>query len=262
MKILYTSFSTLLFFVCFLQAETSSIFTRKLDASNVWIRAEASSWGSGAISYWLNEIKEIDNNIISDDLEYVIVTGYKKKPSPQKALFLGMCKGKESLDLLIKSRGNLDSEIERAVNLAIARRKGSPYQESFINQFYALPACSNYYVLYMDERGRNGTIGGKGMMRELEYINTPSTVVVLMEVLIVSPDRVTQPKEGWLRIVDFPPDVARQYLKEIGIEMPAGLNQQQRIEWWSANKAAVLKRLECLKSLPEIKLPLLGFGIS
>lgn len=107
MKTLYATFPTMLLFACFLQAETSSIFIRKLEASNIWIRAEASPWGPGAICHWLNEINDIDKKGVGEDLESVIVTEYTKKPSPQKALFLGICGGKASLNLLIKTRNNV-----------------------------------------------------------------------------------------------------------------------------------------------------------
>lgn len=225
--------------------------------SNVWARIKTHSRFDGEISY-IESLNNIDLTAFTPAIENDIVQEFTKDPTQQKALFLGFCSNKISLKVLHNNLTNTDKRIARAVKLALARREGSPYQNDFIAEVYAHPSCSNYYSLWVQYAGP-----GKGLelLHTMKYINTPQTITILLGIFIVSPDKLTKPKEGSLSMIDFPPEEARKYLKGISIEMPAEMDQQKRIVWWSTNKDAVLKRLESTKPLPEITMPELSYMI-
>ena len=231
----------------------------KHTVSDEWLKLQSEP--SDSIWTCLNyNIGKIDTTTMTSNLEHEINAEFVKEPTVPKALFLGLCHDTNSLQTVITSRILMkDQGIVRALNVALSRRINKPNQDIFINEFYSDPACSNYYVMQMGLVYRS--TGGE-LMLILQYIHSPETYLALLEQFIVSPDKVTPPKDGWLFAHEMPFDVARHYLKLVGIEMPLNMNQAQRIEWWFQNKRRIFEKLQSAKPLPDINLPLMTFAIS
>jgi len=205
------TFTTLIGFAAFphLLCYADFLDNGKENASNVWASVRYLDRFDGD-NRFIERLNNIELTTFGPEIENDVVIEFIKEPTQQKALFLGISTNQKSLALLYNNRNIADKRIAQAVKLSLAKRVGSPYQDEFIAQFYSHPACSNYYVMYVEYAGL-----GKGLelLHTMKYINTPKTITVLLGNYIVSPDNVTAPNEGWLSLIDlkFPPFLTQVY---------------------------------------------------
>jgi hypothetical protein len=174
----------------------------------------------------LNQIPKV---FVSNQLEIDICSTFSDNPTADKALFLGMCKSSNSLDLLNRSITNNSLDVERAVKLALARRGNQEYEALFIRQYVSHPISQKATLNLIKDPSSYQVIW------DLKYIGSPNSIATLF-------DSVGTPREydsKNISISRITPTDIQNFLRAVGVDVPDTITTDQRMAtWWKKQSRA------------------------
>lgn len=183
------------------------------------------------------------NAAVTSELDGEICEAFAKHPTEETALLLGMCNSTRSHDLLKRNSGSEDPKLAEARRLALARRGDKHAEDSFVD---------SYRQQLKNRTGASGRAYVDQLMSavdNLEYIGSVEAILAVFDSV------GSQEMDSHNDVVVTRNTTAnmRTFLDEVGVPVPADLDEEELAQWWKQNRAVVQETLRDAEHLPRLK---------